>query len=140
MATLSKPFNGLFNFGHKAYAGGTLLAESPFGIPRSGYVLDDPAFTRDPAELTEDFCEATKQKWQESMKEDELTGIDEYYVTNPCLLEQVVIEAGASALTGNDSLEDGIIGKPTSEGTGTVDPVNSSNGQQLSTRNSTSRP
>lgn len=108
LAIFSKLFDGMASFSYPAYAGGTLLTESPFGIPRSGYTLNDPAFTRDPAELTDEYCENAKKEWQDSMKEDEVTGIDEYYVTNPCLLEQVVVEAGASALTGNDSLDDGL--------------------------------
>ncbi len=78
------------------------LAESPFGVPTYGYTADDPIFSMDPAELTEERCEEYRQTWEDSMTESESTGFSEYSTTNPCLLEQSVVESGGSLFTNED--------------------------------------
>ena len=70
-----------------------------FGITRFGYALDDQSYVRDPGEFTEETCKQIKDTWKSSMAEDEETGFDEYSVANPCLLEQVTIEAAGGWFT-----------------------------------------
>jgi hypothetical protein len=103
---LRNPF-GNFSLSPSANAA-TNLVNSPFGVPRFGYPDGDPALTRDPAELTEEYCQAAKIAWQNSKSEDPVTGFEHYATTNPCLLEQVAVEAAASVFLGDDSLDDGL--------------------------------
>lgn len=83
------------------------LAESPFGITRYGYPVDDPNLYIDPAELTEERCDEIQKEWEDSAVEDEVTGFIEYTTTNPCLLEMVATEASGAMFTNDD---DGGIG------------------------------
>ncbi len=72
------------------------LSVNPFGIERYGYRLDDPALARDPDELTDEFCAESRKRREESKTEHPVTGFDMYTVADPCLLEEVVVEAGSS--------------------------------------------
>lgn len=73
--------------------------ESPFGITRYGYPVNDPVFNTDPDVLTEEYCQEAKKAREDSMTENELTGFDEYSVSDPCLLEEVAIEAAGAFFT-----------------------------------------
>lgn len=100
--SLSGSLGGLFNmqlFGSvlgSSSIGAQTIAQgdiNAFGVVRHGYQLDDPGLTRDPAELDEESCKKIREDWEKSKVDDELTGIDEYSVPNPCLLELVTVEA-----------------------------------------------
>lgn len=72
-----------------------------FAITRYGYPANDPAITRDPAELTPEFCEKAKAQHDLSAYENPETGFEEYSVANPCLLEEVATEAASALFTNN---------------------------------------
>ena len=103
VAMMIKPFGNMNSFWHVAYADSAANINA-FGIPRFGYVANDPVFNADPALYTADYCQQELQKWQASKTDDPITKIDEYSTTDPCLLEQVAVEAGSGVFTGDDSL------------------------------------
>ncbi len=98
------PFRGIGAIWHPAYAAADTGAINAFGVPRFGYTANDPAFTADPSIYTPQYCDQLNKNWQASKTQNPVTGIDEYSTTNPCLLEQVSVEAASSAFTQNDSL------------------------------------
>jgi len=104
-AFIANPFGHMGSIFHQAYAATTATDINAFGIPRFGYTANDPAFDADPAIYTPEYCQQLQQKWEASKTQDPVTGIDEYSFTNPCLLEQVSIEAASSVITNNDSLD-----------------------------------
>lgn len=110
-------FNGFGSWSVSAQSGDT-LQESPFGLPKYGYPVNDPSLYIDPAELTTERCEEIKEEWENSKTEDPVTGFEEYSKTNPCLLEQVATEAAVSLFTNED---DGGLG---SEGSSNVSGTN----------------
>lgn len=81
------------------------MSVNPFGIERYGYAPSDEAFTRDPELLTDEFCSEAKKRREESKTEHPVTGFDMYTVADPCLLEEVVVEAGSSIYI--DETDDG---------------------------------
>lgn len=101
--TIASSFSGLLHgavgslWGNApAYAQQPQLAINAFGVPRHGYPRNDTAFTRNPEELTKEYCEEARKAWEASKKDDEVSGIDTYSVANPCLLELSAIEAAGS--------------------------------------------
>ena len=103
---LSHPFRDLGAIWHPAYAAADTGAINAFGVPRFGYTTNDPAFSADPSIYTPQYCDQLNKNWQASKTQDPVTGINEYSTTNPCLLEQVSVEAASSAFTQDDSLDD----------------------------------
>ncbi|MDZ7785860.1 MAG: hypothetical protein U5L95_01935 [Candidatus Saccharibacteria bacterium] len=77
------------------------LAINAFGITRYGYSQNDPAFTRNPDQLTEESCEEYKERWEESGEgnENPYTGLEEKRIANPCLLEEAAVEAAGAYFT-----------------------------------------
>lgn len=72
------------------------LARNVFGVSRSGYMPDDPIFEADPSIYTTEYCDQLSQEREDTKSDNELSGMEEFTAANPCLLENVVIEAGSS--------------------------------------------
>ena len=72
-----------------------------FAITRYGYPASDPTLNIDPAELTPEFCEHAKAVRDLSATQNPETGFDEYSAANPCLLEEVVVEAAGGLFVNN---------------------------------------
>lgn len=84
-------------FIHKANA--DVLPIDAFGIPKSGYSVNDPAINMDPALLTKDFCDSAKQERDASKTVDFETGLDLYSKTDPCQLTQIAAETASAEFT-----------------------------------------
>ena len=99
----SNPFHSLGVIWHPAHA-----APAPdinaFGVVRNGYIANDSVFSADPSKYTPQYCAQQKKKWEASKIQAPGSGVDEYTTTDPCLLEQVSVEAASSFFTQNDSL------------------------------------
>jgi hypothetical protein len=102
----SNPFRNIGLIWHPAYAADTTVDINAFGVPRFGYEANDPVFKADPAIYTPEYCQTQQKQWEASKSDDPVTGIDQYSKTNPCLLEQVSVEAASSVFTEDDSLSD----------------------------------
>lgn len=100
------PFSGLTLPGAPVFAANPTDINA-FGVPRFGYAINDPAFNADPSIYTPEYCQQAEKKWQDSAIQNPVTGITEYSTTNPCLLEEVSVEAASSVFTNNLSLDDG---------------------------------
>jgi hypothetical protein len=103
----TNPFHGFSFIFHPVAAATNTGSINAFGVPRSGYTANDPAFTADPSIYTPQFCQQLQKNWQASKTQDSVTGTDQYSTTNPCLLEQVAVETASSAFSQDDSLDDG---------------------------------
>ena len=77
-----------------AYAYTDWVDINPFGVPRHGYSLNDPNLRIDPDTLTEERCEEITEQWLDNKVDNEITGLAEYTMTNPCLLDEVIGEIG----------------------------------------------
>jgi len=117
-ALLFNPFSNLLS--PPAYAVTSASSSSAFGVQKSGYPIDDPSFKTNPDLLTDEYCQTVKTQWESSRSEDTVTGFEEYSTTNPCLLEQVVVETGSAVYTGDDTLGDGPGNSSSSDAGGTV--------------------
>lgn len=71
------------------------LSENAFGVSRAGFKLDDPIFDADPSIYTDEYCNELKDKRGEPTR-NAVTGMEEYSVANPCLLEKMVSDAASS--------------------------------------------
>lgn len=100
---LSSPLHSAGVIFHPAYAAASDI--NAFGIPRFGYTANDPAFNADPSIYTPEYCQQLQKKWEASKTDNPETGIDEYSITNPCLLEQVSVEAASAVFSQNESLD-----------------------------------
>ena len=95
LGQLSKGFSSLLTT-HKTYAAS--VTSDPFGIPQTGYALDDPAINTDPNSLTDAKCQQMNNDWADgtgqfagSLIPDPVTGTDIHTKTDPCLLEQAAV-------------------------------------------------
>jgi hypothetical protein len=105
ISLITNPFRNI-SFSKPAFAATNTAAINAFGVQRFGYTANDAAFTADPSLYTPEYCQQLEQKWEASKTQDPVTGVDEYSITNPCLLEQVSVEAASSIFTGDDGLND----------------------------------
>lgn len=80
---------------HAANAKGAWNANQAFGIKTIGVPLNDPAMTADPDELTEEFCKAENERWQNDTppEGDPDTGYIYHYSVNRCKFEENVVGA-----------------------------------------------
>lgn len=100
----SNPFHNLGFWAQPAYADASTASINAFGVDRFGYKVNDPAFSADPAKYTPEYCDQLNKNWQDTKTDNPVTGTTRYGSTNPCLLEEVAVEAASSAFTQDDSL------------------------------------
>lgn len=95
-------FFGIFSFfSTPVTAASSSTPDSPFGIDRYGYPLDDRAFSEDPEKYTEGYCQTSKELHEASKTEDPVTGFDQYSIADPCALERAAVDS-AGALFSDD--------------------------------------
>jgi hypothetical protein len=120
---LVHPFASFNLFWHPALAATDTSTLNAFGIPRFGYPVNDPALTADPSIYSDQYCQQQKDSWEASKTDNPVSGIDEYSMTDPCLLEQTAVEAAGDAFTQNDDINND---SSSGSGSSTIPPGNGS--------------
>jgi hypothetical protein len=106
MSFISSPFHSMGSIWHPAYAAAGPTDINAFGVLRFGYTANDSVFSADPSIYTPQYCDQKKKDWDNSKTQNKTTGVDEYSTTNPCLLEEVAVEAASSVFTQDDDVGD----------------------------------